>query len=81
MKVETTSITLTQATTHNIPVLNENILEEESENLKLKDELISLQEEMKKRRKEDDNLVLLMKNIWEQQEKLHDVKVECFIEV
>ena len=51
--------TLTKATNHNIEVLNENILEAELENLKLKDELIRLREEMKKRRKVDDNLVVL----------------------
>ena len=42
MTVATTSTTLTQATAHNIKVLNENLLEAELENLKLKDELISL---------------------------------------
>lgn len=36
---------------------------------------------MKKRRKVDDNLVPLKENIMEQQEQLHDVKVECFIEI
>ena len=36
---------------------------------------------MKKRRKVDDNLVPLKENILEQQEKLHDVKVKCFIEI
>ena len=36
---------------------------------------------MKKRRKLDDNLVLLKEKILEQQEQLHDVKVECFTEV
>ena len=29
----------------------------------------------------DDNLVLLKENYLDQQEKLHDVKVECFTEV
>ena len=29
----------------------------------------------------DDNLILLKDNILEQQEKIHDVKVECFTEV
>ena len=42
MIVATSSTTLTQATSHNIIVLNENILEAESENLKLKYEVISL---------------------------------------
>ena len=45
-------------------ILNDNILEIES----LKDEIISLREEMKKRRKVDDNLVSLKDNILEQQE-------------
>ena len=36
---------------------------------------------MKKRRKVDDNLVSLKENIMEQQEQLHDVKVECFTEI
>ena len=53
----------------------------ELENLKLKDELISLREEMKKRRKVDDNLAPLKENILEQQEQLHDVKMECFTQI
>ena len=73
--VATPSTSLTQATTPNISILNENLLESESVNLKLKDELISLREEMKKGRKVDDNLVLLKEKILEQQEKIHDVKV------
>lgn len=81
MTIATTSTTLTQSTSDNITILNENILEGKSEDLKLKDELMSLQEEMKKRRKVDDNLVLLKEKIMEQQEHLLDVKVECFIEV
>ena len=36
---------------------------------------------MTKRRKVYDNLVPLKENIIEQQEKLHDVKMECFTEV
>ena len=42
MTVATTSTSLTQATSHNIIVLNEKLLETESENLKLKDEIINL---------------------------------------
>ena len=79
--VATAITTLTQASSHNITILNEKLLEVEAENLKLKDELISFQEEMKKRRKVDDNLVPLKENILEQKEQLHDVKVECFTEV
>ena len=69
------SITLTQAIAHNVLVLNEMILETESENQKLKDELISLREEINKRGKVDDHLVPLKENILEKQEQLHDVKV------
>ena len=47
----------------------------------MKDELVSLREETNKRRKVKDNLVRLRENIMDQQEKLHDVKVECFIEI
>ena len=53
--VATTLVALTQATSHNISVLNEKVMEVESENQNLKDELISLREEMKKRRKVDDH--------------------------
>ena len=47
----------------------------------MKDELISLREEMKKRRKVDDNLVPLKENIMDKQEKINDVKVECFTKI
>ena len=46
--VATYLVALTQATSHNILVMNEKLLETELENLKLKDELISLREETKK---------------------------------
>ena len=36
---------------------------------------------MKNRRKVEDNLIPLKEKILEQQEQLHDVKVECFIEI
>jgi hypothetical protein len=49
--VDTTSVALTQDTAHNVTILNDKLLEIKSENLKLKDEIISLREEMKKRRK------------------------------
>ena len=42
-------VALTQATAHNVSVLNEKLLETESENQKLKDELINLRKGMKKR--------------------------------
>ena len=79
--ITTTSTTLTQDTTHNISVLNEKLLEAKSKNIKLKDEIISLQEEMKKRRKVEDSIIPLKENILEQQDQLHDVKVECFTEI
>jgi hypothetical protein len=36
---------------------------------------------MKKRRKVEKSMIPIKENILEQQEKLHDVKVECFIEI
>jgi hypothetical protein len=45
MTVATSSTTLTQDIAHNLSVLNENILETESENLKLKDKLINLRKD------------------------------------
>ena len=79
--VATTSTTLTQAPGHIVTVLNEKLLETESENIKLKDEIISLREEMKKRRKVEDRIIPLKENILEQQDQLHDLRVECFMEI
>jgi hypothetical protein len=42
--VATATTNLTQATSHNITILNENLLEVELENIKLKDELINLRD-------------------------------------
>ena len=81
MMVATTSSTLTQAIVHNILVLSEKVMEAKSKNQNLKDEIINLREEMKKRRKVYDHLVPLKKNILEQQEQLHDVKVQCFMDI
>ena len=64
--VATTSTNLTQANAHNISVLNEKVLQVESKKQNLKDELISLREEMKKRRKVDDHLVPLKENVLDQ---------------
>ena len=36
---------------------------------------------MKNRRKVEDRMTPLKENILEQQEQIHDVKVECFIEI
>ena len=79
--VATTSTTLTQATAHNVTMLNEKLLQVEYENIKLKDELISLREEMNKRRKLENDMFPLKKNILEQQEQLHDTNVDFFIEI
>ena len=63
--VATTSTTLTPTTIHNVIVLDKKFLETESENLKLKDEIIILGEEMKKKRKVDDSMIPLKENILE----------------
>ena len=42
IRVATTSATLSQATTHNVTMLNEKLTQDESNNNKLKDEIISL---------------------------------------
>ena len=81
MTIAITSTTLTQAIAYNVKMLNEKLLQAESENIKLKDEIISLREEMKKRRKVESSMIPLKENILEQQEKLHDVNVECFTEI
>ena len=62
-------------------MLNENFIQTKYKNIKLKDEIISLREEMKKRRKVENNMIPLKENILEQQEKLHDVKMECFTKI
>ena len=51
--IETTSTSLSQATAHNVTMLNENLSQAESKNTNLKHEIISLKEEMNKRRKVD----------------------------
>ena len=66
--IATTLAALTQAIAHNVTVLNEKLLEKNSENVKLKNEIISLQEEMKKRRKVEDSMIPLKETILEQQE-------------
>ena len=78
MAIATTLTTLSQATTHNVTMLNENLSQGESENTKLKDEIISLKEEMNTRRKVECDMTPLKGNILEQQEQLHDVKMERF---
>ena len=48
MIVVTDSTTLAQATAHNVTILNQNLSQAKYENVKLKDEIISLREEMNK---------------------------------
>ena len=62
-------------------MLNENLSQAKSENTKLKDEIISLKEEMNKRRNVECEMTPLKGSILEQQEHLHDVKMECFTEI
>ena len=57
------SISLTQATSHNVIVLNKKLLQTEYENLKLKNDIISLREEMKKMRKVEDSMIPLKDSI------------------
>ena len=79
--VATTSATLSQATALNVTVLNEKLSQDESDNNKLKDEIISLKAKMSKRRKVECNITPLKASILEQQERLHDVKMECFTKI
>ena len=81
MLVATTSGAMNQANILNISLLDEREEKVGLENQKLKDEIIGLKEEITKRRKVDDHLIPLKENILEEQEQLHDVKVECFIEI
>ena len=46
--VATTSTSLSQATAHNVTMLNENLSQSKSKNVKSKDEIINLREEMNK---------------------------------
>ena len=64
--VATVSTTFWQATAHNVTMLNENLSQAESENIKLKDEIISLREEMNKQRKVENDMIPLKENILEQ---------------
>ena len=63
MIVGTPSTSLSQATNHNVTVLNEKISQDESNNNKLRDEIISLKEEMNKRRKVECDITPLKMSI------------------
>ena len=62
-------------------MLNEKLSQVESNNNKLKDEIISLKAEVRKRRKVECDTTPLQGSILEQQEKIYDVKMECFTEI
>ena len=64
--VATTSTTLSQAIAHSVTVLNEKFSQDESDNNRLKDEIISLKVEMNKRRKVECDITLLKAIILEQ---------------
>ena len=51
------------------------------DNNKLKDEIISLKLEVHKRRKVECDTAPLQASILEQQEKLYDVKMDCFTKI
>ena len=79
MIVETSLEVLSQATAHNVTVLSEKLSQAESDNNKLKADIMSLKEDMSKRRKVECDMTPLKESILEEQEQLHDVKMECFI--
>ena len=57
--VATTSTTSSWATAHNVTMLNEKISQAESKNVKLKEEIISLGEEMNKGRKVECDMTMV----------------------
>ena len=81
MLVATDLMVVNQDNILNMSLLNERVVKENSENQKLKNEIIGLKEEIRKRIKVNDHLILLKENILEEQEQLHDVKVECFTKI
>ena len=56
MLIATPSDALTQASVHNISILNEKLTEAESKNKKLEEENINLKDEVNNKRKVDDHL-------------------------
>ena len=60
--VATTSVALTQATAHNVTMVNEKLLQKDSENINLKYEITNLREEMKKRSKVENSMIPLKEN-------------------
>ena len=62
--VATASAALSQATVHNVNVLSEKLSQAESDNHKLKEEVINLKAEIHKRRKVDDETTPLREPFW-----------------
>ena len=72
---------LSNATVHNVTMLTDKLSQAESDNNRLKDEVLNLRAEIKKRRKVDDEITPLRATILNQQAKLYDIKMECFHEI
>ena len=79
--VATTLAALSHVIAYNVTLLSENLSQTESDNEKLKNEIISLKAKVNKRRKVESDTTPLQASILEQQEKLYDVKMECFNEI
>ena len=75
--VATASSALSQDTVHNVNALSEKLSQVESDNHKLKEEVINLKAEIHKQRKVDDETTLLRTTILDQHAKLYDVRMEC----
>jgi vacuolar-type H+-ATPase subunit I/STV1 len=59
-------------------MLSDKLSQEESDNNGLKDKVLSLKAEIRKRKKVEDGTTPLRATIMDQQEKLFDIKMECF---
>ena len=79
--VATASAALSQATVQNVSMLSEKLSQAKSNNYKLKEEVISLREEICKQKKVDDETTPLRASILKQHEKIYDVRMECFDKV
>ena len=62
-------------------MISEKLAQAELDNDKLKNEIISFKAKVNKRRKVESDTTPIQASIFEQQEKLYDVKVECFNEI
>ena len=62
-------------------MLSDKLSQAESDNNRLKDEVLSLKAEIKKRRKVEDGTTPLRATILDQQAKLFDIKTKFFHEI